>query len=75
LTKAEHFREFAEEAMQRSRQSGTDAKKLLIDLIHLDASCGLKRAECGGPAGAKGLTHEWRAELFGIVDPISGLKA
>ena len=36
MTKAEQFREYAEEVMQWSRQSRTEeAKKVLIDLSHL----------------------------------------
>jgi hypothetical protein len=52
VTKAEQFREYAEEVMQWSRQSRTEeAKKVLIDLSHLTQAASLRetarRSACG----------------------------
>ena len=49
MTKADAFREYAEEALQWSRQSSIEEeKKALLDLAcHLDASCRVEREVCG----------------------------
>ena len=55
MSKAEQFREFAEEVFQWSRKANTEAaKKVYRPCVYLDASCFIEREEfC---RSAKGLT-------------------